>query len=83
MRCVAKDCKRPGNGPSDGLCYAEDEADDRGENELVAGPARLHSLVFEVLVMLKRASINIRRVCIRHWLLKLQLKRFFHGSIAV
>ena len=83
MRCVAEDCKRPGNGPSDGLRDAEDEADDRDENEFIAGPARLHRLVLEVLVMLQWASINISRVCIRHWLLKLQLERFFHGSIAV
>ena len=71
MRRVAEDRKRPRNGPSDGLRDAEDEADDRDENELVAGPARLHRLALEVLVMLQRASINISRVCIRYWLLKL------------
>ena len=71
MRRVTEDRKRTSNGPSDGLRDAEDEADDRDENEFVAGPARLQRLALEVLVMLQWASINISRVCIRYWLLKL------------
>ena len=73
MRRVAKDRKRTRNGPSDGLRDAEDEADDRGENEFVAGAASLHSLVLEVLVMLQWTSMHVSRIVIRHWLLKLKL----------
>ena len=73
VRRVAKDRKRTRNGPSDGFRDAEDEADDCDENEFVAGAASLQSLTLEMLVMLQRTSIHVRRIVIRHWLLKLKL----------
>ena len=83
VRRVAKDRKRSRNGSSDGLRNAEDQADDSDKNELVAGPASLHSLILEMLVMLQRATMHISRVTIRHRLLKLKLGRLLHGRITV